>query len=361
MIRVENEKELQLQLGNRNCDSTESAISQSLLNLHMCVLCGSETPRKTSLQGPHKKNLGLIGGLRRRLIHGNYKDGKEHTLSEDVIRSEWNHIEALKQKGEKRLKKDLENMFEEQIGLLLRNLIKKVGIKALKKARKKPEITPFIVNTLINWSHWFRKTGERAKGGVTAIVKDGFEAAFNRIGAQSGSFSSRQKPVPRVIGEILEKTKNTQATFRKSAIQSIQRGLSKGDTMTQLVGRVAENTSEQVGYRLDRIVRTAGNGGFEFGEKLAFKKSGIERIKWMSERDPRVRTPLEGDLWDHRSADGQEIGIDENFILTGKGTRREVLRFPSDPQGSPGNTIYCRCSIMPATQFEQPAYPPSGV
>jgi uncharacterized protein with gpF-like domain len=57
----------------------------------------------------------------------------------------------------------------------------------------------------------------------------------------------------------------------------------------------------------------------------------------------------DGDTRDaHDEADGQEVGTDEDFAVGG-----EALRFPADPAGSAGNTINCRCSVLPIIPAER--------
>ena len=62
----------------------------------------------------------------------------------------------------------------------------------------------------------------------------------------------------------------------------------------------------------------------------AGKKIQISK-KWVSILDMKTRSA-------HRSADGQIVGVNENFIVDG-----ESLKFPRDPAGSAKNIINCRC------------------
>lgn len=62
---------------------------------------------------------------------------------------------------------------------------------------------------------------------------------------------------------------------------------------------------------------------------------GIEaRRVWVTQDDERVRE------W-HAEADGQEVALDEPFIVMG-----EPLDYPGDDNGSPENVRNCRCQIM---------------
>ena len=70
--------------------------------------------------------------------------------------------------------------------------------------------------------------------------------------------------------------------------------------------------------------------------RLEVRKNDSHYKEWVSISDEKTREA-------HISANGQTVGIDENFIVGG-----EVLRFPGDmTQGaSLANTINCRCTVI---------------
>jgi hypothetical protein len=43
---------------------------------------------------------------------------------------------------------------------------------------------------------------------------------------------------------------------------------------------------------------------------------------------------------EHADADGQSVGLNETFSVSG-----EDLMYPADPSGSPGNTYNCLCFL----------------
>ena len=66
------------------------------------------------------------------------------------------------------------------------------------------------------------------------------------------------------------------------------------------------------------------------------KKAGWQMGKvWGATYDERTRA-------DHRNADGQERGVDEDFTVGG-----EALMYPRDPKGSAKQTVNCRCYSRP--------------
>jgi len=74
-----------------------------------------------------------------------------------------------------------------------------------------------------------------------------------------------------------------------------------------------------------------------------YKNSGVvQKLEWLSARDMFVRGLDIKDVYDHASADGQVVYMEEMFLASG-----ELLERPHDPAGSIGNTINCRCVAIP--------------
>ena len=64
------------------------------------------------------------------------------------------------------------------------------------------------------------------------------------------------------------------------------------------------------------------------------EEQNYEKV-WIAVLDQKTRI---GHVW----ADGQIVDANEPFLVDG-----EYLQFPGDPNGSPGNTINCRCASVP--------------
>jgi hypothetical protein len=89
-------------------------------------------------------------------------------------------------------------------------------------------------------------------------------------------------------------------------------------------------------YNAKRIVRTEGHRVRENGTQNSYEQAeskGLNITKvWLAAVDERTRES-------HAQADGQEVNIDEAFIVDG-----EELMHPGDPSGSAENVINCRCT-----------------
>jgi len=311
----------------------------------MCQLCASGRPVLEPEAGTKTRILRSVGRERRARIHA----GKEYRISERTLRAEWKAIERRKQEAEKPLERNLRSVYAAQTRIILDRLRERANLKTLTEARKKPEITPLVVSQLIDWQRWFDRVGDVTETPLREIIEAGYETGQDRLGVTGPDFTSDTPFVRQVLNEILVKTKRTQSTFRETVSSAVQRGLTEGDDMAEIVRRVRQKTGEQTGYRLRRTVRTAANGGFEAGQTEAYMDAGIQEMRWLSQRDARVRTPANGDKWNHRDPDGQTVQVGTTFTIPGRGGRSEELRFPSAPEGSPGNTINCRCSTRPVS------------
>lgn len=96
------------------------------------------------------------------------------------------------------------------------------------------------------------------------------------------------------------------------------------------------NTISRV--RATTIARTevvsASNMGSIMGAEEQAAQFGVDLDKfWLATQDGRTRDA-------HNIANGQSRKIKQAFVVDG-----ELLDFPGDPKGSPGNVINCRCAV----------------
>ena len=122
----------------------------------------------------------------------------------------------------------------------------------------------------------------------------------------------------------------------------LQAGLDGGETMQELADRIRGTFSEIDGERAMRIAMTETSAAYGVGRQEAMKSAGITQKKWLTSGNDNVRPA-------HAAANGQTVGIDEDFTVGG-----EQLAHPGDPDGSPGNVINCHCvSIAVAVADEE--------
>lgn len=121
----------------------------------------------------------------------------------------------------------------------------------------------------------------------------------------------------------------------------------------EISGRLPEDpefewfTDRTPPYRTEMIARTETIRSSNSGTNELFTEWGVQKKEWLSTKDGRTRGNDPKDEFDHVEADGQVVGMDEPFIVSG-----ESLQYPGDPAASLGNFINCRCTEIPVIPEE---------
>jgi len=107
-------------------------------------------------------------------------------------------------------------------------------------------------------------------------------------------------------------------------------------------------------YQIQRIARTEVGNAVNMASLERYKNSPILLDKiWISATDERVRHF-------HLETDATVKALDEPFevpvVINGIEVV-ELLQYPSDPNGSAGNVINCRCTIAPKTKYDANGLP----
>lgn len=119
------------------------------------------------------------------------------------------------------------------------------------------------------------------------------------------------------------------------ARDALSQGFAAGEGIDDIAGRVetALGSSEERAITTARTeVVSASNAGSMSGARVLGDYAPQRKV-WIATLDPRTRDA-------HADADGQEVGLDEPFVVGG-----ESLDYPGDPAGSPENVINCRCTV----------------
>ena len=133
-----------------------------------------------------------------------------------------------------------------------------------------------------------------------------------------------------------EKVVGVLKTTKKIIRKALSDGQSEGESLRDISKRVRNETGGLIGKaRSITIARTEVGAATAIGADAAADASGLQLDKeWCSTEDARTRPA-------HAAADGQSVGMDEDFTVDG-----EALKYPKDPTGSAGNVINCRCVCL---------------
>jgi len=135
-----------------------------------------------------------------------------------------------------------------------------------------------------------------------------------------------------------EKIRGITATTGRQILQAIRDGENGGEGVDKIAKRIREKTSGAIARaRSATIARTETHAAASYATYTATKELNLpaQRKRWVSVSDGRTRDH-------HRSANGQEVGIDEKFIIRYRGAEIEMVH-PHDGSGGAANNINCRC------------------
>ena len=118
---------------------------------------------------------------------------------------------------------------------------------------------------------------------------------------------------------------------------AVSSGFSKDETIKEIVDRINEVYEFAAEGRAERIARTEVLGAANKGNYEGWKEVGVEKKKWLSSRDGKVR-----DTHQERNIPETVVGINEPFMIGDS-----ALMFPGDPSGPAGEIINCRCTLSP--------------
>lgn len=134
------------------------------------------------------------------------------------------------------------------------------------------------------------------------------------------------------------------AQIKQQLTRELVSGIMQGESIPQIAKRIRgtfeSNLSRSVKIARTETTRVENSARQDVANTAA--KSGLPmKKKWVSTIDDDTRGMKSTDRYDHVAADGQVVDYDEPFIVSG-----EELMYPGDENGSAGNVINCRCTMV---------------
>lgn len=134
------------------------------------------------------------------------------------------------------------------------------------------------------------------------------------------------------------------AQIKQQLTRELVSGIMQGESIPQIAKRIRgtfeSNLSRSVKIARTETTRVENSARQDVANTAA--KSGLPmKKKWVSTIDDDTRGMKSTDRYDHVSANGQVVDYDEPFIVSG-----EELMYPGDENGSAGNVINCRCTMV---------------
>lgn len=135
---------------------------------------------------------------------------------------------------------------------------------------------------------------------------------------------------------IRERVAHTVSSIEKTQVETLRalvfQAQADSDSIDTLTKTIRERFKFEKRWKAAQIARTESVYLMNAGQKEAWRVGGIEEKEWLSSRDIDVRPS-------HESADGQKVGIDDNFqVGDGAGPHPGAI-------GLAEEDINCRCGM----------------
>jgi len=184
---------------------------------------------------------------------------------------------------------------------------------------------------------------------LKTVIENDWKTAMETFGtrilnAKSGRLFEKKDIEEDIFEEAIDKylrqyrdvkIKQISQTTNRQIKQLISTGMVEGLSSTQIAKQIREKVPGISRVRAKVIARTETHTAANLGAYAAAEATGLNLIKeWASALDERTRD-------DHAEANGQQVGINESFVVGG-----EELNMPGDPSGSPEQIINCRCVAL---------------
>jgi len=178
---------------------------------------------------------------------------------------------------------------------------------------------------------------------LTDTLMDGAAESLELVGVPFSAFDLQVVTITNYLRKQSSKfaLKVNDATIRQLR-RELKTGLLEGESIADLKTRVENVYDMATGYRAERMARTEMGSALNYGSWEGMTQSKVvDEKEWISVIDDRTRGAGYGDDYDHISADGQIVPVNNRFEISG-----ESLQYPRDPVGSAGNIINCRCKVI---------------
>ncbi len=186
----------------------------------------------------------------------------------------------------------------------------------------------------LNWDEQDKKLKDRASKWLLLGVKEGI--AFGRVvlGKKSLTDDQFNMSISAYVKIRTDKITGINDTVRRQIFDSIKEGTAQGETIAQIGDRI-RTIYNMASARSLMIARTETVGAVNGGSEIYYKSEGVQKKEWLTARDEHVRD-------EHKVLDRQIVAVNSSFS--------NGLDYPGDQKGDAGQTINCRCTLLPVLE-----------
>lgn len=196
-------------------------------------------------------------------------------LTDDQLKAEWKAVDRLRSTGRKRLKRVLRSYFA----------VQELEIMAAIAPTKmhNPLVEAFDLG------QWIELLLERLGPEIRRLFERGLKAGFARVGQVDLTNDFTTDAVIAVITETIAKSELINQTTIGKLQEAVLAVQENSEDIEALRVRFREIFSEAKTSRADLIAETVATAAFEAGQEEAFQEAGIQKTRWLSQRNGRVR------------------------------------------------------------------------
>lgn len=243
---------------------------------------------------------------------------------------------------------------ERAIELAWRRPLEKLGLEVAARVRRDPPMVAALSEHATRTPLPFEPDHylPSADSLIAAVLDEQgplYAAAVARFGSRAMelvksrlAFDAGSPPVLRLVQRGRERVGDEVANLLDELRTVLESGLAVGETTGTLVDAIKAKVAGSPNTPLRgatvrswRIARTESIAAANGATSEGYAQAGVERNDWLSARDAFVRDS-------HREMDGQTAAVGSPFS--------NGLMYPGDPAGEPGETVNCRCTLLPVVE-----------
>ena len=199
-------------------------------------------------------------------------------------------------------------------------------------SRKTADLPPDVVQRLLLiWDEDLQDFIEATQKQYAAVMRESGEEWAYILGV---SFNIHD---PKVTQWILTNARKYAADITVTMKRRIKQIIAEGEEQGWSIDAIANRLRDEFKFALHRTrtqARTEVVSASNHAAVVTAENAGMQKKQWITAADERVRET-------HQQAEGEQVDIKMPFTATG-----EPLMYPGDKNGSPGNIINCRCTVI---------------
>lgn len=173
---------------------------------------------------------------------------------------------------------------------------------------------------------------------IRKTIKESGQSALNEAGIET-NFNITNPNVKVTIEKLLRRSEKMVDSTFDNIKEIMQTAYDEGWTLSDLEKEIRSTYRDYSQARSTMIARTEMGGAINGGTNMAYSQAGVEKKQWLAVQDNKTRDG-------HAAIDMHTVDINSRFAVVAPDGNTELLEYPGDPDGSPGNIINDRCTLI---------------